>query len=74
MKSFVYKKILLMFVLLIVSGCTDEISEETAMPEINDENCKPSSLEKITNKAVQQELAGLCIRRGKRAHSKPIAW
>jgi len=51
----------------LVAGCgkkPDEQPAKQAMPEVNDENCKPASIAKIEDKGAQQAFSSLCLRRG----------
>jgi len=54
-------------VVALVAGCgkkPDEQPAKQAMPEVNDENCKPASIAKIEDKGAQQAFSSLCLRRG----------
>ncbi len=46
----------------LVTGC-DNQSATSAMPEVNDENCKPENIAKIGDKGTQQAFSSLCLRR-----------
>ena len=51
----------------LVAGCGEKPAEQPAkqaMPEVNDENCKPASVAKIEDKGAQQAFSSLCLRRG----------
>lgn len=45
-----------------------------AMPEVNDENCKPAIVEKLADKAMQQEFSRKCLHRGAFTPSEPRKW
>ena len=50
----------------LVAGCGEKPAEQPAkqaMPEVNDENCKPASVAKIEDKGAQQAFSSLCLRR-----------
>jgi entry exclusion lipoprotein TrbK len=47
----------------LVAGCDNKPAKQ-AMPEVNDENCKPASIAKIEDKGMQQEFSSQCLRRG----------
>ncbi|MDD2661597.1 MAG: entry exclusion lipoprotein TrbK [Methylococcales bacterium] len=55
-------KIMLALILatLATAGCTES---DDATPVVNNENCAIEAIKKIKNKAIQQEFAGLCVRR-----------
>jgi len=55
------------------TGC-DAPPAAAVMPEVNDENCLDSNISKITDKATQQEFAGLCARRGEFKRSNAKQW
>lgn len=74
MKLHTLMKTLFIFFFLLLSSCSNEVADETAMPVASDDNCRQSNIMKIKNKAVQRKLASLCIRRGPLANSKPRAW
>jgi len=44
------------------------------MPEVNDENCTPANIQKLTDKVMQQEFSGKCLRRGSFTPSTPRKW
>lgn len=46
-------------VAVLLTGCFDE-----KMPEVNDTNCQIENIKKIENKAMQQDFATKCLRRG----------
>ena len=51
----------------LVAGCGEKPAEQPAkqaMPEVNDEICKPASVAKIEYKVAQQAFSSLCLRRG----------
>jgi entry exclusion lipoprotein TrbK len=54
-------------VVALIAGCGEKPPEQPvkqAMPEVNDENCTPTSIAKIENKGMQQAFSSLCLRRG----------
>ena len=51
----------------MVASCGEKPAEQPgkrAMPEVNDEHCKPASIAKIGDKGTQQAFSSLCLRRG----------
>ncbi|MGL0788813.1 entry exclusion lipoprotein TrbK [Xanthomonas translucens] len=46
----------------LVTGCDNKPATVT-MPEVNDVNCKPENIAKITDKGVQQSFSSQCLRR-----------
>ena len=46
-----------------IAGC-DNKPATSAMPEVNDENCKPKNIAKIENQGTQQAFSSMCLRRG----------
>ncbi|MBX4558827.1 entry exclusion lipoprotein TrbK [Klebsiella pneumoniae] len=46
-------------VAVLLTGCFDE-----KMPEVNDINCQHENILKIEDKAMQQDFASKCLRRG----------
>lgn len=54
----------LLFVLLaaLISSCSPDIPTQE-MPTVNDENCKPENIKKISDKGTQQKFASKCLRR-----------
>ena len=53
----------------IVSGCSD-----AKMPEVNNINCQHENILKIEDKAMQQDFASKCLRRGGFKPSPPKSW
>ncbi len=51
-------KIVLWTAFMAVAGCN------SAMPEVNDENCKVENIRKIEDKEMRQEFADRCFMRG----------
>ena len=47
----------------LLAGC-DNKPAPSAMPEVNDENCKSQNITKLEDKGVQQAFSSLCLRRG----------
>lgn len=59
--------ILAFLIAALVASCGEKPAEQPAkqaMPEVNDENCKPASIAKIGDKVTQQAFSSLCLRRG----------
>jgi len=55
-----------LFLLVVLSALASACSKDSPtqdMPEINDENCKPEIIKKITDKGTQQEFASKCLHR-----------
>ncbi|MDP1651230.1 MAG: entry exclusion lipoprotein TrbK [Rhodocyclaceae bacterium] len=50
--------VLTAFAAAFTAGCG-----EPELPAVNDENCTIEAIKNIKSKAVQQEFAGLCLRR-----------
>lgn len=57
----------------LAAGCDNKPALQ-AMPEVNDENCMPTNIQKIEDKGMQQEFAGKCARRGAFKPSEPKKW
>lgn len=67
--------ILLSGVTLQLSGCFDSEPEVTKLPEVNDQNCKPAEVAKVSPEKARQEFAGLCARRGTAVKTSPeVKW
>lgn len=47
---------------------------QKAMPEVNDENCKPANVEKLADPAMQKEFSSKCLHRGGFTPSEPRKW
>ena len=59
--------------LAATAACSPKPGLQT-MPEVNDENCIHENIQKLTDKAMQQEFAGKCLRRGTFTPSPPRKW
>lgn len=57
----------------VLSGCFEDEPKEvtTALPDVNDENCKPDAIKAMTPKEVQVAFSSLCARRGNTVKSSP---
>lgn len=69
--------ILLSGVTLQLSGCFDSEpeSEVTKLPEVNNQNCKPAEVAKVSPEKARKEFAGLCSRRGTAVKMSPeVKW
>ncbi|WP_254786766.1 entry exclusion lipoprotein TrbK [Methylomonas sp. LWB] len=60
--------------LYVVPDDGNKTPTSTALPVVNDRNCKVENIKKIEDKAAREAFAGLCLRRGEFVKSKPIAW
>ncbi|EBX9589645.1 TPA: entry exclusion lipoprotein TrbK [Escherichia coli] len=47
----------------LAAGC-DNKPAMSAMPEVNDQNCKHENIAKIADQGTQQAFSSLCLRRG----------
>lgn len=62
-------------VTLQLSGCFDSEPEVTELPEVNNQNCKPAEIAKVTPDSARQQFAGLCSRRGTAVQTSPeVKW
>ncbi|RPV83044.1 entry exclusion lipoprotein TrbK [Pseudomonas aeruginosa] len=62
-------------VTLQLSGCFDSEPEVTKLPKVNDQNCKPAAVAKVTPDSARQQFAGLCSRRGTAVQTSPeVKW
>lgn len=68
-----FRYLLLVAVLAGVTACNSK-PEQQVMPEVNDKNCTLESIQKLTDKDMQQEFSGKCLRRGSLAPSPPRKW
>lgn len=57
------KRLIAITALAATVACSPKPELQT-MPELNDENCIHENIQKLTDKAMQQEFAGKCLRRG----------
>jgi entry exclusion lipoprotein TrbK len=57
----------------LVAGCDNKPALQ-AMPEVNDENCKPENIQKIEEKAHATRIRCACARRGTFKPSEPKKW
>lgn len=65
------------FMVALIVGCGEKPAEAPttqALPEANDKNCTPETIEKLKDKAAQQEFSARCFRRGTFTPTKPKAW
>lgn len=61
-------------VALQLSGCFDS-EEVTELPTVNDQNCKPAEVAKVTPDSARKEFSGLCARRGTDVKTSPeVKW
>jgi entry exclusion lipoprotein TrbK len=61
----------------LIIGCGEKpVDPPTtqALPEANDKNCTEETIEKLKDKAAQQEFSARCFRRGTFTPTKPKAW
>lgn len=72
-KRFIFV-VLAVFLTILISACVQEEPPAVKTPEVNDENCKFENLKLIKDKAVREELASLCIRRGSFRPSVVKTW
>jgi len=57
----------------LMAGC-DNTSEKQALPEVNEENCKPENIDKIKSKEMQQEFSNRCFLRNNFKQSPKREW
>jgi entry exclusion lipoprotein TrbK len=55
----------------LVAACGQK---PAALPEVNDENCKPENVQKLADKAQQQEFSSACLHRGSFKASPARKW
>jgi len=61
-------------VVALLSACASD-PDESDMPIVNDANCAPDAIKKITNKSVREKFASLCLRREPEfKHSEKKEW
>lgn len=70
MKSTVQKTVSGVWLLLMIAGC-DNKPTVFALPEVNEQNCKPENIAKVQDKATQQKLSSLCLRQGSEFKASP---
>lgn len=58
----------------LLSGCFDDESKVTDLPEVNDANCKPAVIKSIEPQAARQKFSGDCSRRGTVKTSPAKEW
>ena len=56
----------------LLAGCDNRPAVQ-ALPEVNEENCRPENIAKL-DKDVQQELSSQCLRRGSFKPSEQKTW
>jgi len=62
--------------LLSLAGCESRESEvsEKQLPEVNDENCLPENIAKVTPDNAREQFASLCLRRSNFKPSEKKEW
>lgn len=82
--------LMIFLLLISLSGCSEQSSEKVkngsvetqsdksaekqALPEVNHENCKLENIQKITDRHIQEEFSGLCLRRVDYKPSPKVDW
>lgn len=56
----------------LLAGCDNKPAAQ-ALPEVNDENCRPENIAKL-DKGVQQAFSSQCLRRGSFKPSEQKTW
>lgn len=57
---------------ILVCACNNQTP--SVMPAVNDANCEQANLEKMTDKAMQRDLASACARRPNYKPSPVRSW
>lgn len=57
-----------------ISGCFDKDAPEPISYEVNENNCRPEFIKKITPKNAQEKLAGECAHRNPFVKSQDKEW
>lgn len=60
-------------VAVLAAACGPKPEPQT-MPEVNDENCKPENVQKLADKAMQQDFSSACLHRGAFKPSAARKW
>lgn len=74
MRKSVYVAVVLLLALL--AGCDPKASEvdDPQLPEVNDENCLPENIAKITPSDAREQFRSMCFRRGSFKPSEQKEW
>ncbi|RWZ85641.1 MAG: entry exclusion lipoprotein TrbK [Hydrotalea sp. AMD] len=71
------KAILIMSFLVLLSGCTDDKTNQisqSVIPEANDENCTDAVFNTIKNKLERDAFKSACFHRSKFVPSPKVQW
>lgn len=68
------KIILVMSILSLFVGCTDDTVSQSVIPDINDENCTDDVINSIKNKLDRETFSGACFRRPRFTPSPKVQW
>lgn len=62
--------------LIALAGCDSKAPEvkEKPLPEVNDQNCLPENIAKVTPEDAREQFASLCLRRGTFKPSEKKEW
>ena len=66
----------MVLLLILLSGCESKESEvsEKQLPEVNDQNCLPERIAKVTPDDAREQFASLCLRRSTFKPSEKKGW